>query len=171
MSVPSDESSSQQQAFWYSFTCGLCPNPHCLFRPLTDLWSLTIIYKQLIHTFSKIKKKRKMPCVRKSTLSSALAAATATLSSIYSGSAPAATSAAVPTGIPAAASSAVVTGAAAQATGASGASGASTVPTATGNQTTYAGINIAGFDFGCGTDGTCTVVCSVRACALLDNSG
>lgn len=23
--------------------------------------------------------------------------------------------------------------------------------------TTYAGVNIAGFDFGCGTDGTCTV--------------
>lgn len=104
-----------------------------------------------------------MPCVRKSTLSSALAAATATLSSMYSGPVPAATSAAVPTGFPAAASSAVVTGAAAQATGASG---ASTVPTATGNQTTYAGINIAGFDFGCGTDGTCTVVCSRHAYAL-----
>jgi endoglucanase len=52
----------------------------------------------------------------------------------------------------------VASGTAAQATGAS--SGASTtVPTTTGNQTTYAGINIAGFDFGCGTDGTCTVVC------------
>lgn len=99
-----------------------------------------------------------MPCVRKSTLSSALTAATATLSSIYGGgSAPAATPTAVQTYVPAAASSAVASSVAAQPTGASGAS--STVPTATGNQTTYAGINIAGFDFGCGTDGTCTVVC------------
>lgn len=93
-----------------------------------------------------------MPCVRKSTLSSALTAATATLSSIYSGSVPTATSAAVQT------SAAVAGGAAAaQATGSG--SSASDVPTATNNQTTYAGINIAGFDFGCGTDGTCTVVC------------
>lgn len=94
-----------------------------------------------------------MPCVRKSTLSSALTAATAALSSIYSGSVPTSTGAAVQTSV-------AVTGggAAAQATGSS--SSASNVPTATNNQTqtTYAGINIAGFDFGCGTDGTCTVV-------------
>lgn len=102
-----------------------------------------------------------MPCVRKSTLSSALTAATATISSIYGGaSAPASTPAAVQTYAPVAASSAsssaTTSSIAAQA---SGASGSSTVPTATGNQTMYAGINIAGFEFGCGTDGTCTVVC------------
>lgn len=109
----------------------------------------------------------KMPCVKKSTLSSALAAATATLSSIYSGSVPTSTSAAVQTSVPSAASSAVASSAAAQATGASG---GSTVPTAT-NQTTYAGINIAGFDFGCGTDGTCTVVCSSSIDARVDHVG
>lgn len=115
-----------------SFTSTVC-NP-----PTTDTHTLSL----------------KMPCVRKSTLSSALTAATATLSSIYSGTVPTSTGAAVQT-------SAAVTGggAAAQATGSS--SSASNVPTATNNQTqtTYAGINIAGFDFGCGTDGTCTVVC------------
>lgn len=122
------------------------------------LWSFTIIYKHRLQAVlqrqqtSTHNRSFKMPCVRKSTLSSALTAATATLSSIYSGSVPTATSAAVQT------SAAVASGAAAaQATGSS--SSASDVPTATGNQTTYAGINIAGFDFGCGTDGTCTVVC------------
>ena len=116
-----------------------------------------------------------MPCVKKSTLSSALTAATATLSSIYSGSVPASSPAAVQTSVVPAvvtSSSAVASGIAAQATGAS--SGASsTVPTATGNQTTYAGINIAGFDFGCSTDGTCTVVTMFPVSTLgsvIDNS-
>ncbi|KAK7702620.1 hypothetical protein SLS64_009583 [Diaporthe eres] len=98
-----------------------------------------------------------MPCVKKSTLSSALTVATATLSSIYSGSVPTSAPAAVQTSVSVsvsvAASSAVASSAAAQATGASS---SSVAPTST-NQTTYAGINIAGFDFGCGTDGTCTV--------------
>ncbi|KAG6358511.1 hypothetical protein INS49_014395 [Diaporthe citri] len=94
-----------------------------------------------------------MPCVKTSTLSSALTAATATLSSIYSGSVPTSAPAAVQTSVSVATSSAVASSAAAQATDASS---APVAPTAT-NQTTYAGINIAGFDFGCGTDGTCTV--------------
>lgn len=123
----------------------------------TDLWSLTILFtfhKQHLQRLERYHTLYNMPCVRKSTLSSALTAATATLSSIYSGSVPTATSAAVQTPVAVAGSSAVASSAAAQATGAAG---TSDVPTST-NQTTYAGINIAGFDFGCGTDGTCTVV-------------
>ncbi|KAJ0116583.1 hypothetical protein J7T55_009733 [Diaporthe amygdali] len=100
-----------------------------------------------------------MPCVKKSTLSSALTAATAAVSSIYSGSSvPASTSVAVQTSVPVVASSVVAssTVASSVAAQATGSVGSSTAAIAT-NQTTYAGVNIAGFDFGCGTDGTCTV--------------
>lgn len=74
-----------------------------------------------------------MPCTKKTTLSSALTAATATLSSLS----------AIPTAIINA--TAVASSVAAQST------------TPGGTNTLFAGVNIAGLDFGCTTDGTCSV--------------
>ncbi|KAF3763847.1 family 5 glycoside hydrolase [Cryphonectria parasitica EP155] len=103
-----------------------------------------------------------MPCVRKSTLSSALAAATATLSAINSATTvsplSSATASVVDTtsAVPTLSSSIVVAASSSVASSAAAASSTATATSTSGN-TTYAGVNIAGFDFGCSTDGTCTV--------------
>lgn len=108
-----------------------------------------------------------MPCVRKS---SVLTAATAAVSSIFSSSAPtavsvaqtslSATSIGVATGSPIATSAtnvAVATGSPSSSSSAASASSTATSTSSSSGNTTYAGVNIAGFDFGCSTDGTCTV--------------
>lgn len=106
-----------------------------------------------------------MPCVKKS---SVLTAATAALSSIYSSTVPAATAVAqtsvsatsigLATGAPTPASSATAGNATGVPTVSSSAASATSSATAgSGGNTTYAGVNIAGFDFGCDTNGQCTV--------------
>lgn len=89
-----------------------------------------------------------MPCTRKSTIASALTVVSTTLSSLSSVPTPFAnetvtTSMATVTAQPSATSSADPS--------------ASSAAGATGGYTTYAGVNIAGLDFGCSTDGTCAV--------------
>lgn len=101
-----------------------------------------------------------MPCVNMSTLSSALTAATATISTIYSATPIAvvpvtalnATSTVIATGAPIPSSSIAIVP-----TSASSAAASTSTTTPTTGNTTYAGVNIAGLDFGCTTDGTCTV--------------
>ncbi|KAJ4415929.1 hypothetical protein N0V82_007050 [Gnomoniopsis sp. IMI 355080] len=108
-----------------------------------------------------------MPCTKRSTLSSALTAATAAVSSLSGlSSAPAATSTVmssstaigVATGSPIPASSTLsASSIAVVASSAASATSTATATTSSSGNTTYAGVNIAGLDFGCGTDGTCTV--------------
>lgn len=73
---------------------------------------------------------------------------------------------------------AAITSAAAVATSAkassavpSAAAAAASSVASTGGNTTYAGVNIAGFDFGCSTDGTCTVSSSQGPLTTLGNGG
>ncbi|KUI72509.1 Endoglucanase EG-II [Cytospora mali] len=90
-----------------------------------------------------------MPCAKKSsTLSSALTAATAALSSIYSVSTPITTS-----------SSAITTTSTSSAAGPSLAepTGTPVIALANTNSTLYAGVSISGLDFGCDSEGSCTV--------------
>lgn len=115
-----------------------------------------------------------------------MTAATAALSSIYSSSVPVATtvpqsslsstsagqanatptlaisstSAALATGSPTSVSStsaALATGSPTSAASSAAASATGTTTSSSGGNTTYAGVNIAGFDFGCDTNGQCTV--------------
>lgn len=100
-----------------------------------------------------------MPCAKKSpTLSSALTAATVAFSSFYSASTPVATSSSVETSI-SVANSSVVTASASSMTGDATALFTRSLNSALANRnskTSYAGVSIAGLDFGCSEDGTCT---------------